>query len=380
MIYCDYAATSPMSPAARAAFRRAQNEAWANPSSAHKHGAIAAQRLQEARASIAHNLHCRPEEIYFTSGGTEADNWAVFSSAIAGEQSGKKHIIASALEHPAVLAPLEQLEKRGFSVTLLPAHNGYVNPSDLEAAIRPDTCLVSVMTVNNEIGSVQPVEEIGRICKERNVPFHTDAVQAAGHIPIDVQKIGCTYLSLSAHKFGGSKGAGALYVKNGTAISPILFGGGQESALRSGTENVPAAAAMAAALQDCYVNLSSNSRRAYYKREYLYCALQSQISGVLRNSPVDAVDTILNVSFDGVEGSSLVLLLSEMGVCVSAGSACHSGSNAPSRTLLAMGLDHARANSAVRFSLHHSMKTEALNAIAAATQKAVSQLRRTASI
>lgn len=376
MIYCDYAATSHMSPAARAAFRRAENEAWANPSSAHKYGVIAAQRLHEARASIAQDLHCSPEEIYFTSGGTESDNWAVMSAEITGELSGKKHIVASAFEHPAVLTLLKYLKKRGFSITMLPAKNGYVNPSDVEAAIRSDTCLVTVMTVNNEVGSVQPVEEIGRICSERNIPFHTDAVQAAGHIPIDVQKIGCTFLSISAHKFGGPKGIGALYVKSGTTILPITLGGGQESGMRSGTENVPGAVAMAAALRDCYVNLNMRNRRVYEKREYLYRALQSGISGIRRNSPEDGVDAILNVSFDDVEGSALVLLLSEMGICVSAGSACHSGVNEPSRTLLAMGLDSERANSAIRFSLHHSMKTEDLNAVASAVQEAVSMLRR----
>lgn len=376
MIYCDYAATSPMSPAARAAYQRAQNEAWGNPSSAHACGMFAAQRLYEARKMIAQDLHCTPDEIYFTSGGTESDNWAIFSAATAGAQRAKKHIIASAFEHPAVLEPLKQLEEQNFSVSLVPAKNGYVNPSDVEAAIRPDTCLVTVMHVNNEIGSVQPVEEIGRICAEKNVPFHTDAVQAAGHIPLDVQKIGCAYLSISAHKFGGPKGVGALYMKNGAAISPLMLGGGQQSGLRSGTENVPGAVSMAAALRNCYVNLNRHSKRAYEKREFLYCALQSAISGIRRNSPEEGVDTILNVSFDGVEGTALVLLLSEMGICVSAGSACHSGANQPSRSLLAMGLSDARANSAVRFSLHHSMKTADLNAVASATQKAVAALRR----
>lgn len=376
-IYCDYAATAPMHPATAEIMMRCMETCWGNPSSAHGAGNDASEALESARSDIAACLNAAPCEITFTSGGTESDNLAIYSAAEAGRTWKKMHIVASATEHPAVYVPIKYLETQGFAVTWLPADScGRISICDFRNAIRDDTCLCAVMMVNNETGSIQPVRELGLICKEKKVPFMVDAVQAAGHIPIDVKEIGCTYLTMSAHKFGGPRGIGALFSdKNCGPLFPMLLGGGQEHEIRSGTENVPGAVAMAHALKHCVWNMPDNMKKLESLRLGLG-GLLAEIPGARFLTPLrGSYPGILSVSFDDVEGSALVLMLSAMGVYASAGSACHAGSNEPSRVLMNMGYSRQVASSALRLSLSPDMTPEQIRTVASSVGEAVSNLR-----
>lgn len=352
MIYADNAATTRVSDAAMAAMAPFFQNAYGNPSSIHQAGQRAAEGLEAARAEVAGLLGAQPGEIYFTSGGTEADNWAIRSAAAAGAKKGKRHIISSAFEHHAVLHTLDALQKEGFEITLLPVHSdGVVRPGELRAALREDTALVTVMYANNEIGTVQPVAELGAVCRERGVLFHTDAVQAVGHLPVDVKDQNIDMLSLSAHKFHGPKGVGALYCRKGVPLAPFIEGGAQEKGKRGGTENVPAIAGMAAALREACANMDANAKKVGAMRDELVAAL-SQIPKSRHNGNAqDRLPGIVSFCFEGVEGEALLMLLDAQGICASSGSACTSGSLDPSHVLLALGLPHAIAHGSLRLSL-----------------------------
>lgn len=352
MIYADNAATTRVSDAAMAAMAPFFQNAYGNPSSIHQAGQRAAEGLEAARAEVAGLLGAQPGEIYFTSGGTEADNWAIRSAAAAGAKKGKRHIISSAFEHHAVLHTLDALQKEGFEITLLPVHSdGVVRPGELHAALREDTALVTVMYANNEIGTVQPVAELGAVCRERGVLFHTDAVQAVGHLPVDVKAQNIDMLSLSAHKFHGPKGVGALYCRKGVPLVPFIEGGAQEKGKRGGTENVPAIAGMAAALREACANMDANAKKVGAMRDELVAAL-SQIPKSRHNGNAqDRLPGIVSFCFEGVEGEALLMLLDAQGICASSGSACTSGSLDPSHVLLALGLPHAVAHGSLRLSL-----------------------------
>lgn len=351
-IYADNAATTKMSKTAINAMLPYFDGIYGNPSSLHTEGQRAAEALYKARSDIAEVLNCAPEEIYFTSGGSESDNQAILSAAAIGEAKNKKHIISSAIEHHAVLHTLDKLKKRGFEITLLDAHeNGIVRPEELEAAIRPDTALVTVMYANNEIGSIQPIKELGRICREKKVIFHTDAVQAVGHIDINVADFNIDMLSLSAHKFHGPKGVGAIYVKKGIRLSNLIEGGAQERGKRGGTENLPAIMGMAAALKEAAESIEKNSAYLIPLRDRLISALTEIPHTVLNGDPKKRLPGNVNVCFEGIEGESLLLLLDAKGVCASSGSACTSGSLDPSHVLLAIGRPHEIAHGSLRLSL-----------------------------
>ena len=352
-IYMDHAATTRLSPAALEAMMPCFQEIYGNPSSLHRLGRQAKCRLEQARAQVAGCLGASAREIYFTSGGTEADNQAIRTAAALGAQQGKKHIITTGFEHHAVLHTLEVLEKSGFTVTRLPldtqTHN--LDPHRLEQAIRPDTCLVTAMYANNEIGSILPVSQIGKICHMHNILFHVDGVQAAGHIPVNVQQDGVDLLSISGHKFGGPKGIGALYAKKGLQLEKLLEGGGQERGKRPGTENLPAICGMAAALQDACSHLEQTGPWVAELRDRMIRGL-SRIPGALSNGdPGHRLPGIVSFCFPGVSGESLLILLDESGICASGGSACSSGSLEPSHVLLAVGRSPDQARSSVRFSL-----------------------------
>lgn len=351
-VYADNAATTKLSDTAFNAMLPYLKEAYGNPSSLYGLGQQAAEAVYSARQTIAECLNCTAEEIFFTSGGSEADNQAILTGAYMGAAKGKKHIISSAFEHHAVLHTLEALEKQGFEITLLPVHSdGFVRPAELEAAIREDTALVTVMLANNEIGTVQPVREIGELCRKRGVLFHTDAVQAAGHIKIDVREQETAMLSLSAHKLHGPKGIGVLYVKKGILPYTLIHGGAQERGRRAGTENVAAIVGMAAAFKEANGRLEENYK--YVKRlrdkiaEGLSKIPHSKINGELER----ALPGTLNMCFEGIEGEALLLLLDDRGISASSGSACTSGSLDPSHVLLALGLPHEVAHGSLRISL-----------------------------
>ena len=352
MIYADNAATTKMSPVALAAMLPALEDNYGNPSSLHSVGQHAAELLQSARETMARCLNCKPREILFTSGGSEADNQALLSAAELGRLKGKKHIISTAFEHHAILHSLKRLEKQGFEVTLLPVGpTGTVTAQQVKEAIRPDTCLVTVMYANNEIGSILPIEEIGAVCREAGVLFHTDAVQAVGHLPIDVKAQHIDMLSLSGHKFHGPKGVGALYVRQGVPITSLIEGGAQERGKRAGTENVPGIAAMAAAFEESCTHMTESACRVSALRDRLTAGL-SQIPGALLNgSAAHRLPGIMNFCFEGVDGETLLLLLDQAGICVSTGSACAAGSVDPSHVLLALGRTRAQAHSSIRLSL-----------------------------
>ena len=352
MIYADNAATTKMSPVALAAMLPALEDNYGNPSSLHSVGQHAAELLQSAREAMARCLNCKPRDILFTSGGSEADNQALLSASELGRLKGKKHIISTAFEHHAVLHSLKRLEKQGFEVTLLPVGpTGTVTAQQVKEAIRPDTCLVTVMYANNEIGSILPIEEIGAVCREAGVLFHTDAVQAAGHLPIDVRAQHIDMLSLSGHKFHGPKGVGALYVRQGVPITSLIEGGAQERGKRAGTENVPGIAAMAAAFEESCTHMTESACRVSALRDRLTAGL-SQIPGALLNGgPAHRLPGIMNFCFEGVDGETLLLLLDQAGICVSTGSACAAGSVDPSHVLLALGRTRAQAHSSIRLSL-----------------------------
>ena len=327
-------------------------EQYGNPSSLYTLGQTAATALAQARETVARCLHCRPEEIVFTSGGSEADNQAILSAARWGKRQGKTHIISTAFEHHAVLHTLQKLEKEGFTVTLLDVHaDGRITPQQVEAAITQDTCLVTVMYANNEIGTIQPVGEIGAICRARKVPFHTDAVQAAGHLAIDVGAEQIDMLSLSAHKFHGPKGVGALYVRKGVPLLPLIEGGAQERRKRAGTENVAGIVGLAAALQTACDHLEANAAKVAALRDKLIDGLAAIPHAALNGDRDHRLPGNVNVCFEGIEGESLLLLLDDRGICASSGSACTSGSLDPSHVLLAIGRPHEVAHGSLRLSL-----------------------------
>lgn len=375
-LYADYAATTPMSTAAVNAMLPYLQSAYGNPSSQHWIGQAAAQALQAARESIARCICAAPREITFTSGGSEADTMAIRSGALWGRTRGKTHLISTAFEHHAVLNTLKQLESEGFSVTLLtPPESGIISPGQVAEALREDTALVSVMFANNEIGTIQPIAEIGRLCRDRGVLFHTDAVQAAGHLPIDVQAQNIDFLSLSAHKFYGPKGVGLLYTRAGIPLTPVIAGGGQERGKRGGTENIPGIAAMAAALQESCGVLEQESRRLSALRDRLIAGLLTVPQTVLNGDPLQRLPGNVNVSFAGIAGESLLLLLDEAGICASSGSACASGSLEPSHVLLAIGRSPRLASASLRLTLGRGTTDEDLDTLLAVIPAAVNRLR-----
>ena len=351
-VYADNAATTKMSRVAIDAMLPYMETIFGNPSSLHSIGQRAKEALTDARETIAACLNASPKEIYFTSGGSEADNQALLSMAALGARRGKKHIISTAFEHHAVLHTLKKLEKQGFEVELLPVGPiGTVTAAQVAAALRPDTCLVTVMYANNEIGSILPIAEIGAVCREHGVPFHTDAVQAAGHLPIDVQAQSIDLLSLSAHKFHGPKGIGVLYARQGLPLVNVIEGGAQERGKRAGTENLPAIMGMAAALKDACSRMQENAEKVSALRDKLIAGLSKIPHSALNGDPVHRLPGNVSFCFEGIEGESLLLLLDAKGICASSGSACTSGSLDPSHVLLAIGRTHEVAHGSLRLSL-----------------------------
>lgn len=353
-VYADHAATTAVTDTALAAMLPCFTQDYGNPSSLYGFAQEGKSRLEQARAQVAACLNAKPEEVYFTSGGTEADNWALRGVAELMALKGRKtgHIITTAIEHHAILHTAQYLEKQGYEVTYLPVDgDGLVDPANLEAAIRPDTILISVMAANNEIGTIQPIAEIGAIAKAHKVLFHTDAVQAVGHIPVDVEEWNVDLLSLSGHKFGGPKGIGALYMKKPLRLPALIQGGGQEKGRRSGTENVPGAVGMAAALKEATDHLSEESARLAALRDKLIAGLSGLPYASLTGHPVKRLPGTASFVFEGVEGEALLLHLDARGICASSGSACSSASLDPSHVLLAIGLPHAIAHGSLRLSL-----------------------------
>ncbi len=375
-IYADNAATTKMSRTAIEAMLPYMSEIYGNPSSLHSEGQAAAEALADARERIAKRLGCTAREIIFTSGGSEADNQAIITAAKMGEKKGKKHIVSTAFEHHAALHALEALEKQGFEVTLLDIHdNGIVTADDVKNAIRPDTCLVTVMYANNEIGTVQPIGEIGAVCREAGVLFHTDAVQAAGHLEIDVVKENIDMLSLSAHKFHGPKGIGVLYAKKGIILQNLIYGGAQERGKRAGTENIPAIMGMAAAFDEACDKIEANSAKLTKLRDRLIEGLLSIPHSILNGDAEKRLPGNVNICFEGIEGESLLLLLDDKGVAASSGSACTSGSLDPSHVLLALGRPHEVAHGSLRLSLCEENTAEEVEYIIEAVRDVVSLLR-----
>lgn len=351
-IYLDNAATTKMNKSVIEAMLPYFEEVYGNPSSLYELGQTARTAIETAREKMAGILGCEPREIFFTSGGSEADNQAILSAAYYGEKCGNKHIVSTAFEHHAVLHTLEKLKKRGFEVTLLDVpENGVISAEQVKAAIRPDTCLVTVMYANNEIGTIQPVAEIGAVCKEKGVIFHTDAVQAAGHLHIDVKKENIDMLSLSAHKFHGPKGIGALYVRKGIPLINLIEGGAQERGKRAGTENVPAVVGMAKALEEAYERMDTSSEKITRLRNRLIDGLGKIPYSILNGSLQKRLPGNVSFCFEGIEGESLLLLLDDNGICASSGSACTSGSLDPSHVLLAIGRPHEIAHGSLRLTL-----------------------------
>lgn len=375
-IYADNAATTKMSRTAIEAMLPYLDNIYANPSSLHTPGQNASEALESARARIAARLGCDPKELIFTSGGSEADNQAILSAANFGARKNKKHIISTAFEHHAVLHTLEALEKQGFEVTLLDVHeNGVITAEEVDAAIRPDTCLVTVMYANNEIGTVQPIAEIGAVCREKGVIFHTDAVQAVGHIPINVTNEKIDMLSLSAHKFHGPKGVGALYVRKGIPAANLIYGGAQERGRRAGTENIPAIMGMAAALDEACEKMSENSNKLISLRERLIDGLAKIPHSVLNGDTENRLPGNVSFCFEGIEGEALLLLLDDKGVYASSGSACTSGDLDPSHVLLAIGHPHEIAHGSLRLTLSHENTPEEVEYIIEAVTDVVAKLR-----
>lgn len=375
-IYADNAATTQMSRAAIDAMLPYLEAIYGNPSSLHSVGQQAAGALLSARDRIAKCLNASPREIYFTSGGSEADNQAILSAARLGERKGKKHIISTAFEHHAVLHTLQKLEKEGFTVELLPVGPiGTVTAQQMKDAIREDTCLVSVMYANNEIGSILPISEIGAVCREAGVLFHTDAVQAVGHLPIDVKAQNIDLLSLSAHKFHGPKGTGVLYARQGVFLTNLIEGGAQERGKRAGTENLPAIMGMAAALEDACAHLDENTKRVSALRDRLIDGLSKIPHSALNGDPVNRLPGNVSFCFEGVEGESLLLLLDAKGICASSGSACTSGSLDPSHVLLAIGRPHDVSHGSLRLSLCEWNTDEEIDRILDAVPEVVEYLR-----
>ena len=375
-VYADNAATTQMSRAAIDAMLPYMETVYGNPSSLHSVGQQAAEALQNARERIAACLNASPREIYFTSGGSEADNQAILSAARLGARKGKKHIISTAFEHHAVLHTLKKLEKEGFEIELLPVGAiGTITAQQVKSALRADTCLVTVMYANNEIGSILPIAEIGEVCREAGVLFHTDAVQATGYVPIDVQAQHIDMLSLSAHKFHGPKGIGVLYARQGVPLTSLIEGGAQERGKRAGTENLPAIMGMAAALEDACAHIDENARKVSALRDRLIAGLSKIPHSALNGDPVNRLPGNVSFCFEGIEGESLLLLLDAKGICASSGSACTSGSLDPSHVLLAIGRPHEVAHGSLRLSLCEWSTDEDVDRILAAVPEVVAYLR-----
>ena len=375
-VYADNAATTKMSSTALQAMLGCFENYYGNPSSLHSVGQEAKEQLEAARASIAACLGCEPREIYFTSGGSEADNQAIISAARLGQRKGKLHIISTAFEHHAVLHTLKKLEKEGFEVTLLDVSQGHnITAQQVKDAIREDTCLVTCMYANNEIGSVLPIAQIGAVCKEAGVPFHTDAVQAVGHLKIHVKEENIDMLSLSGHKFHGPKGVGALYCRRGFPLANVIEGGAQERGKRAGTENLPAIVGMAAALEEACANLDTNTAKVTALRDQLIEGLRKIPHCALNGDPVNRLAGNVSFCFEGIEGESLLLLLDMKGVCASSGSACTSGSLDPSHVLLAIGRVHDVAHGSLRLSLSEYNTEEEMDHILKVVPEVVAYLR-----
>lgn len=375
-IYVDNAATTKTSRTAIDAMLPYFDKIYGNPSSLHSVGQAAADALRTAREEAAEVLGCEPSEITFTSGGSEADNQALVSAAAIGARKGKKHIISTAFEHHAVLHTLKKLEKEGFEVTLLDVHeNGMVSAQQVADAIREDTCLVTVMYANNEIGSIQPIVEIGAVCREKGVIFHTDAVQAVGHIHINVKKENIDMLSLSAHKFHGPKGVGLLYARRGIRLTNIIEGGAQERGKRAGTENIPGIVGMVAALKEANANIDANAAKVSALRDRLIAGLEKIPHSALNGDRTRRLPGNVSFCFEGIEGESLLLLLDAKGICASSGSACTSGSLDPSHVLLAIGRPHEVAHGSLRLTLSEENTQEEVDYIIEETTKVVKYLR-----
>ena len=375
-IYADNAATTKISQTAMKAMISAMKNSYGNPSSIHQIGMAANDALQTAREQIARCLGCMPKEIFFTSGGTESDNQAIMSAAMLGAKQNKRHIISTAFEHHAVLHTLRRLKEQGFEIQLLDVGaDGNITAAQVEEAIRPDTCLVTVMFANNEIGSVLPIAEIGEACRAHGVLFHTDAVQAAGHIPVNVKKQNIDMLSLSAHKFHGPRGIGALYVKRGIELTSLMEGGGQERGKRPGTENLPAIMGMAAALKEECTLMEQNEAKVIAMRDRLIQGLSQIPYSILNGSREKRLPGNVNFCFEGVSGESLLLLLDSRGICASSGSACASGALDPSHVLLSLGLAPEIAQGSLRISLDISNTEEEIDYMLEVIPQVVEQLR-----
>ena len=375
-IYADNAATTKMSRTAIDAMLPYMETYYGNPSSLHSVGQKAAEALQSARERIAACLGCQPREITFTSGGSEADNQALLSAAKLGARKGKKHIISTAFEHHAILHSLKRLEKEGFEVELLPVgETGTITAQQVRDAIRDDTCLVTIMYANNEIGSILPIAEIGAVCTEKGVLFHTDAVQAAGHVHINVREQNIDMLSLSAHKFHGPKGIGVLYARQGVILTPLIEGGAQERGKRAGTENIPAIMGMAAALEEACAHIDENAQKVSALRDKLIAGLSKIPHSALNGDPVNRLPGNVSFCFEGIEGESLLLLLDAKGICASSGSACTSGSLDPSHVLLAIGRPHEVAHGSLRLSLCDLNTEEEVDYMLRAIPEVVTYLR-----
>lgn len=376
MIYADNAATTKMSRAAINAMLSCMENVWGNPSSLYEFGQKAAENLNATREIIAKCICADASDIYFTSGGSEADNQALRSAAYNGAKHGKKHIVSTAFEHHAILHTLNKLEREGFDIELLSVpENGIISPQQVADAIRDDTCLVTVMFANNEIGTVQPIKEIGAICRSKKVIFHTDAVQAAGHLPIDVNAQNIDMLSMSAHKFHGAKGTGVLYARKGIRLTNLIEGGAQEKGKRAGTENVPAIMAMATALHDACDNMNANNKKVSALRDKLIDGLAQIPHSALNGDKFNRLPGNVSFCFEGIEGESLLLLLDDKGICASSGSACTSGSLDPSHVLLAIGRPHEIAHGSLRLSIDESNTAEEIDYIIKSVGEVVAYLR-----
>ena len=375
-VYADNAATTCISQTALDAMMPYLTKQYGNPSSLYAFGQAAKEAIEDARKTVAACINAQPREIYFTSGGSEADNQAILSAAKIGARKGKRHLISTAFEHHAVLHTLKKLEKEGFDVTLLPVHeDGVVRMADVEAAVRDDTALVTVMFANNEIGTVQPVTEIGAFCRERNIPFHTDAVQAAGHMPIDVEAMNIDMLSLSGHKFHAPKGVGVLYVKKNFPLMNLIEGGGQERGKRAGTENVAGIVALAAALKESCDTMEENTARILPMRDKLISELGKIPHSIINGSMENHVPGTVNICFEGLEGDGLLLLLDQNGICASSGSACNAGSIDPSHVLLAIGVPYELAHGSLRLSIGEYNTMEEIDHIIRVVPQVVETLR-----
>lgn len=375
-IYADNAATTKMSEAAIEAMTDCVRNWYGNPSSLYTIGQKAKEKLEEAREEVAAVINASPREIIFTSGGSEADNQALLTAALNGKKQGKTHIISSAFEHHAILHTLNKLKKNGFAITLLPVHeNGIVRLDELEAAIREDTCLVTIMTANNEIGTIQPIAEIGAICHKHGVLFHTDAVQAVGHLPIDVQAQNIDMLSASAHKFHGPKGVGFLYARKGIVLQNLIEGGAQERGKRAGTENLPGILAMTAALKEAAAHMEQNNAHMAKIRDYLIKGLSAIPHSALNGDAKQRLAGNVNFSFEGIEGEGILLLLDQKGISASSGSACTSGALDPSHVLLAIGRIHDVAHGSLRLSIGEDITKEEADYLIASVKEVVAHLR-----